>query len=153
MRQHHLDSLLAGVVLVGMLCALAVPDPVYTPPYTSRHALQASQKPQDARIADTDPDVVCREDGLPGSAYSRQHRIVPRRGTPEYQLDHTVPLCLGGADVDANIQLQPLAEAHVKDRLEAFACRAVCREHSIPLSKAQEWFTGDWKRQLWKIGQ
>src|ERR1043166_4259418 len=73
------------------------------------------------QVADTDSAVVCADDGKPGSAYSRQHRTF-HGSRPGYEHDHIVPLCLGGADSEANLQWQPLDEARQKDQLERFAC-------------------------------
>lgn len=95
-------------------------------------------------IASTDVLEVCASDGRGGSAYSRAHRVVRRHGIRGYELDHIVPLCLGGADTDANVRPQPLDEARVKDRLETHACRQVCAGR-VTLATAQAWFTGDWR--------
>lgn len=95
-------------------------------------------------IASTDVREVCASDGRGGSAYSRAHRVVRRHGIRGYELDHIVPLCLGGADTDANVRPQPLDEARVKDRLEAHACRSVCAGR-VTLATAQAWFTADWR--------
>jgi hypothetical protein len=95
-------------------------------------------------IASRDLAAVCASDGRGGSAYSRAHRVVWRHGVAGYENDHIVPLCLGGADTDANVRLQPLDEARLKDRLEAQACREVCAGR-VPLATAQAWFMGDWR--------
>ena len=44
-----------------------------------------------------------------------------------FELDHVLPLCAGGAPLDAsNLALQPIEEAKRKDRVEAVACRCLC---------------------------
>lgn len=44
-----------------------------------------------------------------------------------FQLDHIVPLCLGGHPSDpANLQLQPFDEAKRKDKVEWTLCCLVC---------------------------
>jgi hypothetical protein len=43
-----------------------------------------------------------------------------------YELDHYIPLCLGGSDDESNLQFQPWPEALDKDKYEAFICSAVC---------------------------
>lgn len=103
-------------------------------------------------IASTDEAEVCATDGLPGAAYSRAHRVVKRRPVPGKIIDHIVPLALGGADADANIQMQTHEEAAAKDALERFAAREVCRYRRVSLAEAQSWFLGDWRRELWRIG-
>ncbi len=97
----------------------------------------------DPRIASTDVLEVCATDGLPGSAYSRRHRVIARRPVPGYQIDHIVPLCLGGADTDADIQIQPIDAAIEKDELERSACRAVCAV-ALDLGETQRFFIERW---------
>lgn len=51
------------------------------------------------------------------------------RSTGEYQIDHLVPLCLGGADSEDNLWPQSYHvfwNARHKDRLEQTICRMVC---------------------------
>lgn len=128
---------LAVVTAGGFLAALAVPEP----------------RAADSMIASTDQAEVCATDGLPGSAYSRAHRVVKRRPVPGHQVDHIVPLCLGGADVDSNIQIQPIEEALEKDQIERATCIAVCRTHTMMLVEGQAIFLNGWKQSLWRIGR
>lgn len=53
------------------------------------------------------------------------------------ELDHIVPLCLGGEPLDlSNLQLQPWVEARKKDEKEKEACRAYCaREIDLPTAR------------------
>lgn len=51
------------------------------------------------------------------------------------QIDHVIPLCLGGSD-DDNLRVEFYPEAHWKDIEEQRLCRAVCakrmtKEHAI----------------------
>jgi hypothetical protein len=74
-----------------------------------------------------------------GIAYDR-HR--------DFELDHLIPRCLGGADSVSNLWPEPLAEATVKDAAEARICRAVCTDHTMSLEAGQRFFTsGLWRRQ------
>src|SRR6266704_3164112 len=70
--------------------------------------------------------------------YAREHRMsedqsrsIKRSMLPsghrlsEYELDHIIPLCLGGSNDRSNLQMQPIDEAHEKDKLEWKACRMV----------------------------
>ncbi len=122
-------SLLVGLVLVGAIAALA-----------------AHEQDAESMIASTSEAEVCMSDGLPGSAYSRAHRVVKRRGRAGYEHDHIVPLCLGGADTEANLQWQPIDEALVKDEVERAVCIAVCRHHTMTLAEGQAIFLGAWRR-------
>lgn len=124
-----------------------VPDPVLTP----------------GVIASTDQADVCGY--VDGLSYSRRHRatspelkdwvfreygITPPRGRDrgEWEIDHRVPLALGGADVAAN--LWPQAgwgqwNYHQKDEVEFRAWRAVCKWHTMTLQEGQAIFLGDWR--------
>jgi hypothetical protein len=63
---------------------------------------------------------------------------------PNFELDHIVPLCLGGSSDPSNLQLQPWDEARRKDRVEAQACRCVCAGKAT-LAEAQNDLATDWK--------
>ncbi len=96
-------------------------------------------------IASTDKAEVCgRVNGL---SYSQRHRVVYRPGVSGAELDHIVPLCLGGADTDRNIQVQPWPQAREKDEFEWFACRQVCGG-MVPLATAQGWFLEGWRSAM-----
>ena len=93
------------------------------------------------QIASTDPLEVCGRTAT-GLTYSRAHRHAhPLPPLKNNERDHIVPLCLGGADTLKNMMYQPLKDARKKDRLEAYACRQVCRRKTIPLATAQAWFS------------
>jgi hypothetical protein len=69
-------------------------------------------------------------------------KFIRRQGTTrpmrDFELDHIIPLCLGGAPrSERNLQLQPWPEAKRKDKLEAELSRKVCAG-DIPLAKAQK---------------
>lgn len=108
-------------------------------------------------VASRDPAETC----MPG--YSRAHRLaygapgelgryervmraygVPRALWHGYELDHLVPLCLGGADTEANLWPQAWGDARRKDAAEAAACWAVCADE-LGLREAQRRFLdGEW---------
>ncbi len=52
-------------------------------------------------------------------------------------IDHRVPRALGGSDTLENLQVQPRADAHAKDRDESRLHRAVCRGE-MTLAAAQD---------------
>lgn len=72
---------------------------------------------------------------------------------PLYELDHIVPLVLGGHPSDrANFMLQPWPEARRKDRLEVQASRCVCA-NVVPLSEAQDDLAKDWQAAYHKYAK
>jgi hypothetical protein len=62
---------------------------------------------------------------------------------PDYEIDHLIPLCLGGADDPSNLWPQPRRSkeetwnAEAKDRLEDLMCKMVCNRQ-IDIAIAQE---------------
>lgn len=77
--------------------------------------------------------------------------LIRREGLPEellvdFELDHRIPLCLGGAPADPkNFQLEDWDEAGKKDRVEACLARAVCSGR-ITLPEAQRRIWLNWRR-------
>lgn len=62
-----------------------------------------------------------------------------------YQLDHRIPLALGGAPADPrNFQLEPWADAGRKDVVEVCLARAVCSGR-ITLDEARRRIWADWR--------
>jgi len=125
-----------------------VPDPTLTP----------------GVIASTDEAEVCGVVG--GKTYSQRHRKttsamkaevfkrygIDRRTAGEVEVDHRVPLCLGAADAVEDLWIEPginhgtVWTFHIKDKLEAFACRETCQRHAVSLQEAQSWFLApDWR--------
>lgn len=85
---------------------------------------------------------------------ARRDEVLKRYGLPagthsNYEIDHLIPLCLGGSDDPSNLWPQPrraLEEswnAEAKDRLERRMCDMVC-EGDIEIGAAQEAFATDW---------
>lgn len=102
-------------------------------------------------VASTDEKDVCGK--VNGLTYTKRHRS----GTVErslhcpkgWEADHRVPLAAGGADDPRNLWCEPPGTPwgwKVKDRLDVYAWRAVCIDHSVPLTEAQGWFLApDWR--------
>ena len=95
-------------------------------------------------------------DRICAAGYARAQRLRPEQYYPlaqaAYQragipwserrghvLDHIVPLCLGGNWAPDNLQIQTVADAARKDRLEIAACREVCAGR-ITVGEARSWF-------------
>ena len=68
---------------------------------------------------------------------------------PDYEIDHLIPLCLGGSDDPSNLWPQPRRSieetwnAEAKDRLERLMCEMVC-DGQIDIATVQEAFATDW---------
>jgi hypothetical protein len=135
-------SALGLVILVGML-ALAhagdIPDRTMTP----------------GEVASTDAAEVCSK--VDGQTYSKRHRQTPSslkdQVTAEYhgdrwaphEIDHRVPLSLGGADTLKNLWYQPAPGYHCKDHLEHRVWEMVCRAGTLSLAEGQAVFLDDWR--------
>ena len=82
-------------------------------------------------------DEILRRYGLPSGTH------------PDYEIDHLIPLCLGGSDDSSNLWPQPRRSieetwnAEAKDRLELQMCNMVC-DGQIDMVVAQEAFATDW---------
>jgi len=64
----------------------------------------------------------------------------------QYEVDHLIPLELGGADVIANLWPEaalPIPGFHQKDKLENYLCREVCAGR-ITLPVAQRCLSDNW---------
>lgn len=61
----------------------------------------------------------------------------------EHEIDHLVPLSLGGSNDQQNLWPEPAPAFHVKDRLEFAAWRGVC-DGRLKLADVQRQFATDW---------
>lgn len=88
----------------GALCASGFPDHAYTirdAHFCRRHVVKARRA------------AVFARDGIPAGLWSL------------YELDHVIPLCLGGSNDVANLWAELWTHAHRKDVLEWRLCRAL----------------------------
>jgi hypothetical protein len=70
---------------------------------------------------------------------------IPEELLVDFELDHRIPLALGGAPTDPrNLELQPWDEATEKDAIEACLSRAVCAGR-ITLDAARLHIWADWR--------
>lgn len=77
---------------------------------------------------------------------------IPDELLTDFELDHRIPLALGGAPADPrNLELQPWDEAGEKDQIEARLARAVCAS-KIGLDEARQRIWSDW-REVGKIAE
>jgi hypothetical protein len=84
----------------------------------------------------------------------RDNRILSEYGLPpgphpDWEVDHLIPLCLGGSDRDANLWPEPRRSiekefpAELKDDLEHRLCEMVCAGE-LDLRAAQKEIANDW---------
>lgn len=111
-------------------------------------------------IASTDQVEVCGI--VNGLTYSKRHRqtsqelkaAVRKRDNAVScgEIDHRVPLALGGADVLDNLWCQSGPEFKLKDALETNVWKQVCHAHSMALTEAQAVFLApDWQVEKCKV--
>jgi hypothetical protein len=88
-------------------------------------------------ITDERRDEVLLRYGLPPG----QH--------PDYEIDHLIPLCLGGSDDFTNLwpqprrSIEPRWNAEAKDRLERKLCEMAC-SGMVDIAAAQKEIAADW---------
>jgi hypothetical protein len=87
-------------------------------------------------------------------SHARRDEILTRYGLPpgdhpDYEIDHLIPLCIGGSDDPSNLwpeprrTIEPKWNAEAKDRLERFMCDMVC-SGQLEIGTAQEAIAKDW---------
>jgi hypothetical protein len=113
-----------------------LPDPLCTPGAvgTRSIAVVCTTRTRDRRFVDG----------------SIRRRVLESYGVPvsdssQYEVDHLIPLELGGSNAVTNLWVEPIAEARHKDRLEDAAHAAVCSGR-MRLEDAQRAFSTDWTR-------
>jgi hypothetical protein len=142
------------LLLAGLVLTVALP---------SQAAAQVRELPDPGRtpgvIASTDEADVCGV--VDGLTYSARHRKTSERmksqvralynATSCGEIDHRLELSLGGADDVRNLWCQPGPEEAVwnyklKDRLETYLWRTVCKRHEMVITEAQAVFLApDWR--------
>jgi hypothetical protein len=131
------------LVQLALMLALAVPalaDPALNP--------EVTQATINDTICAPGYSNVVRPSWYESAKLKRQ--LLEARGetwddAPKYQLDHIIPLCLGGSATDpSNLQLEPSDEAYRKDRVEIQAMRCVCAG-KVTLAEAQHDLVTDWQ--------
>jgi hypothetical protein len=107
-------------------------------------------------VRTTDPVEIC-EHGTRGLRYMTRERAdrilaeynLPPGPHPDFEIDHLVPLGVGGADDDRNLwpeprrSIEPKWNAEAKDRLELRLHDMVCAGDIMP-DEAQAAFVDDW---------
>ena len=82
-------------------------------------------------------DEILRRYGLPPGTH------------PDYEIDHLIPLCLGGSDARSNLwpqsrrSMEKTWNAEAKDRLERLMCNMVC-DGQVNIATVQQAFATNW---------
>lgn len=76
---------------------------------------------------------------------------IERHYPGEYEIDHLIPLDIGGSNARANLWPQPAPAYHVKDRLEARLGREVCAGR-VSLRAAQQAIAANWTTAAQRLG-
>ena len=85
---------------------------------------------------------------------ARRDEVLARYGLPpgthpDYEIDHLIPLCLGGSDDLSNLwpqprrSIEPTWNAEAKDRLERLLCDMVCAGQ-LDMATARAAVAKDW---------
>jgi hypothetical protein len=102
-----------------------------------------------------DAHAACGQKAHRGAmSHTRRDEILTRYGLPpgdhpDYEIDHLIPLCLGGSDDPSNLWPEPRRSievkwnAEAKDRLERLMCDMGC-SGQLDIGTAQEAFAKDW---------
>ncbi|MBI4787932.1 MAG: HNH endonuclease [Chloroflexi bacterium] len=133
---------------MGCVAANTLPDPACTPgaifaTATSDQVCVAGYSASVRDVPDTLKDVVYAEYGL------------PRDPPGNYEVDHLIPLALGGSNDIANLWPQgaePRPGSEEKDRVENYLQDQVCRG-AMPLQQAQTDIATNWVGVYQRMGK
>ncbi len=180
--QPGVSPLIVALVLIALSLALIVvwmalhQRPVAAPVAASETALPDRRLTPGAIDPAVNDDTICAHDWAPGDppqeggdlTYSKAarhtssavkndvfdayHLVNPHDGGRSFEVDHLVPLSLGGRDVEENLwpesRIGDGMNAWAKDRLEYRLYRLVCDpppgEARLPLAAAQTALRTDW---------
>lgn len=140
----HVDVLLLGALLAlssrGTGQPPIVPDNRLTPgAIATIDTAKVCQVGYSATVRKTSAAMKARVYRLYG---------LPNAPGPDYEVDHRIPLSIGGADVERNLWPESYHtapwNAHVKDRLENYVHTRVCVQRTMTLIEGQRLFQGDW---------
>jgi hypothetical protein len=99
-------------------------------------------------ILTTDTAKLCR----PGYAHTARHVLASTKRAIERayhrqpgccEIDHLIPLELGGSNKPSNLWAQPYPDAYAKDSVENWAHRQVCAGQQ-PIRRVQQQMASDW---------
>lgn len=134
--------------------ATATPTPSVDPSPTARPANLPNPGLTPGKVMTTDLNIICgqptklRRDVTQKTKdriYASYNVTVHTPAT--YQIDHLIPLELGGDNTDSNLWPEPADPKpgfHQKDQLEDTLHAAVCDKHTVTIEVAQAAIATDW---------
>ena len=135
-----LAAALLATVTVASAQTTIIPDPLLTP----------------GAVRTVDVEAICSTETRDLRHWSRQRddRIMAEYGLvpgphPDYEVDHLIPLGIGGADDDLNLwpeprrSIEPVYNAEAKDHLESKLRELVC-SGALNVQAAQKAISEDW---------
>jgi len=130
----------SAIAALGADNAAGLPDPALTPGVAMRVPLATL-------CAKGYANSVRHVSGKTKAAVYAEYGI-PKARRRDYEVDHLIPLELGGTNDIKNLWAQPYSgewNAHVKDALEDRLHETICRAGpSISLAEAQQALRADW---------
>ena len=130
--------MVAGVLAVPAIAAKIRPDPNKTGNSVKFHTpYKSAVTPANIATSAMCCVIILRRYGLPPGPH------------PDYEIDHLVPVCLGGGNDVSNLWPQPRRNielkwnAEAKDRLETVLCDLVC-DGLLDIGDEQEAIITDW---------
>ena len=76
---------------------------------------------------------------------------ISRHAPGQFEVDHLIPLAVGGSNDERNLWPQAAPGYHRKDRIEADLARAVCARR-VSLADAQHAIASDWTTAMRRLG-
>ena len=136
-----------GLAILMLVCfcssAALADDPIKPDPQLTPGAVQTTDLTRICAPGYT--QTVRHTPGKLKQLIYREYDINPRGG--HYEIDHLIPLEVGGADVGENLWPESYDtkpwNAHVKDKLEDYLHTEVCAGR-IPIQQAQREIAEDW---------
>ena len=141
------QSFFAGLVVAAAIVGFFAADHLGASDRICSRGYAASQRPDKETWLYLKQEVMRRDGAKMGCIGVSGGGLFNACELKDFELDHIVPLCLGGTNAVSNLQLQHWSDAKYKDSLERQVCRAYCAgKVRGDLPAAQHFFaSGDWR--------
>jgi hypothetical protein len=142
-RTSTISMLLLTALSNGYAYAQTLPNPKLTPGAVRTTDKQdiCSHGTRELRLYNTNRNASRERYAHVLRSYNFAYQQTGKR--PAIELDHLVPLGIGGADEENNLWPQPKEEAELKDKLEWRMRDLVCKEN-VPPEKLQREIKENW---------